>query len=63
MTTASDSAAHERDSADLAQFGYKQELKRSLGRVQLVRGRLQLHLALHRHLHPVLLWRLTRSAG
>ena len=32
MTTASDSAsAHERDSADLAQFGYKQELKRSLG--------------------------------
>src|ERR1700734_1683251 len=33
MSTASDSAsaAHERDSADLAQFGYKQELKRSLG--------------------------------
>ena len=31
MTTAPDSAAHERDSADLAQFGYKQELKRSLG--------------------------------
>ena len=26
-----DSAEHERDSADLAQFGYKQELKRSLG--------------------------------
>src|SRR5450755_1347976 len=31
MTTASDSAARDRDSADLAQFGYKQELKRSLG--------------------------------
>jgi amino acid transporter len=30
MTTASDSA-EQRDSADLAQFGYKQELKRSLG--------------------------------
>ena len=26
-----DSSGHERDSADLAQFGYKQELKRSLG--------------------------------
>jgi hypothetical protein len=26
-----ESGGHERDSADLAQFGYKQELKRSLG--------------------------------
>src|SRR6204780_3663941 len=26
-----ESSGHERDSADLAQFGYKQELKRSLG--------------------------------
>ena len=31
MTSTSESAEHERDSADLAQFGYKQELKRSLG--------------------------------
>src|SRR5712675_3776139 len=31
MTSTPHSAAHERDSADLAQFGYKQELKRSLG--------------------------------
>ncbi len=31
MTTIPESAGHERDSADLAQFGYKQELKRSLG--------------------------------
>ncbi|MCW2906222.1 MAG: amino acid permease [Actinomycetia bacterium] len=31
MTSTPHSAEHERDSADLAQFGYKQELKRSLG--------------------------------
>jgi amino acid transporter len=31
MTSTPESAEHERDSADLAQFGYKQELKRSLG--------------------------------
>jgi amino acid transporter len=31
MTTIPESAGHERDSADLAQFGYQQELKRSLG--------------------------------
>ncbi len=31
MTSSPQSAAHERDSADLARFGYKQELKRSLG--------------------------------
>ena len=30
-SAAHDSAGHERDSADLARFGYKQELKRSLG--------------------------------
>jgi urea carboxylase system permease len=31
MSTTSDVSSHERDSADLARFGYKQELKRSLG--------------------------------
>ncbi len=31
MTSTPHSAEHERDSADLARFGYKQELKRSLG--------------------------------
>ena len=31
MTASSDTSSHERDSADLAGFGYKQELKRSLG--------------------------------
>ena len=47
------SGGHDRDTADLAQFGYQQELKRSLGHVQLVRGRVQLHLPVDRHLHPV----------
>jgi amino acid transporter len=31
MSATPDVSSHERDSADLAQFGYKQELKRSLG--------------------------------
>ncbi len=31
MSASSDVSSHERDSADLARFGYKQELKRSLG--------------------------------
>jgi len=31
VTASSDTSSHERDSADLAGFGYKQELKRSLG--------------------------------
>ncbi len=31
MSASSDVSSHERDSADLAKFGYKQELKRSLG--------------------------------
>ena len=31
MSASTDSTAEDRDSADLAQFGYRQELKRSLG--------------------------------
>ncbi len=31
VSASSDVSSHERDSADLARFGYKQELKRSLG--------------------------------
>ena len=36
-----------------ARFGYKQELKRSLGGIQLLRGGVQLHLAIDRDIHPV----------
>ena len=43
-----------RDTADLERFGYKQELKRRPRDVQLVRRRVQLHLAVHGDLHAVL---------
>jgi hypothetical protein len=53
-STESSAPQHERDAADLKQFGYEQELHRSLGPVQLVRHRVQLHLAVDRDLHAVL---------